>query len=133
MAGYIHNYNNKFNIDILENYFNNLKIDDAIYGCDENFINHNLFKSFKTDMNIFVLLREFKTLPSDRRNNKIYKKYYDIFNKYIINKTPNKDIVKSKQTINEISELKNMYNLNNKELSYIKCFYYNYYNKKYFY
>ena len=98
MAGCIHNYNNKFNIDILENYFNNLKIDDAIYGFDENFINYNLFKAFKSDMNIFVLLRDFRAKTPDLKNNKIYKKYYDIFNKYIINKTPNKDkdIVKSK-------------------------------------
>ncbi len=141
MAGCLYNYNNKFDINILNKHIDKLDINQAIYGCDEWFINETLFKTFKQNINMFSFVDDFRKkgiISFDHQKNneyyknrsKIYYKCEDIFNNYIKKNKKNIDIINFKQVTNDINKIKNIFKLNNNELSYIKCLYYNYYYKK---
>lgn len=142
-AGCLYNYNNKFDINILENYINNLKIEDAIYGCDEFFLNKNLFNTCNNKtINIFIYNRQFKDyyettsrfdLVYNSNKKKIYNKCSSIFLNYIKKYSYDIDIENIKENHIFLNKLQNIYKLNSEEILYLEGIYYNYFYKKYGY
>ena len=142
-AGCLYNYNNKFDINILENYINNLKVQEADYGCDEIFLNRNLFNTFNNkNINIFIYNCQFKNYLESlskkdsvyhSNKQKIYNKCNDIFLNYIKKHNDNIDIENVKNNHIFLNKLQNIYKLNSEENLYLEGIYYNYFYKKYSY
>ena len=143
MAGCLYSCNNKFDINILDDYLNKLEVNNAIYGCDEYFLNDNLFKKFNNNINIFCYIRQFgqnlclsqreKGINKENYNQKeiIFSKCNNIFNDYIKH-NKNINIEDIKENINTINKIQKIHKLNDSELVYIKCIYYNhFYSKNY--
>ena len=142
-AGCLYNYNNKFDINILENYINNLKVQDAIYGCDEFFLNKDLFNIFNNkNVNIFIYNCQFKNYFENQSNldpiynsnkKKIYNKCSSIFLNYIKKYNNNINIKNIKNNNIFLNKLETIYKLNSEEKIYLEGIYYNYFYKKYNY
>ena len=142
-GGCLYNYNNKFDINKLKDYINNLKIEDAIYGCDEFFLNKNLFNTFNNNnINIFIYNSQFKDyfenqsrLDSVYNSNKqkIYNKCSSIFLNYIKKYNDDINIENIKENHIFLNKLQYIYKLNSEEKLYLEGIYYNYFYKKYGY